>query len=430
MKNYLNPIAISEMDAYTITEAHQYENSIYDEVYPPIADPNQYDTMSIINAEYEKHREQMGIEEFMDHWERTMHQTADSVIAEIKGIEADDRLSPFDKTIQIAHIYAHMSPEMCANRDEMMALTAYRADAMLWANSNLMDINFVKEAIQYNPLAYDVASAMYTRRAEVIDVYRDALYGDGPKEHPATQDKHHTPTEHMLSPRCSIYAMYAAYSYKEMFEKVLLNQRAHTPTIDPVDGSIHASQAVKFLATCESEHVTERHAEMRIAAYQENLETLRQQAVRDSVVRENLGGFCFHHGLAPEPEWAREFVQAQETELQEMSHRITNGRTSSYPQDVLYEVCTLQNKLSTDIAAQQFTQFWQDVGVAVTEARGRINANDYGAHSPFSRSGDMEFLSDIKEAIQYNAHSQLIKENVNAGIAQERDRQQEFSYSR
>jgi hypothetical protein len=97
---------------------------------------------------------------------------------------------------------------------------------------------------------------------------------------------------------------------------------------------------------------------------------------------------------------------------------------------VLYEVCTLQNKLSTDIAAQQFTQFWQDVGVAVTEARGRINANDYGAHSPFSRSGDMAFLSDIKEAIQYNAHSQLIKENVNAGIAQERDRQQEFSYSR
>ena len=145
MKNYLNPIALNEYDAYDITEAHQYQNSIYDEVYPPIAEPSQYETMSVINAEHERLHPDMDIVEFINQWNATMHQDAASVISEIKDIEANEKLSPFDKTVQIGCVYAHMSPELCGNREEMMALTAYRADAMLWASSDLMDINFVKE---------------------------------------------------------------------------------------------------------------------------------------------------------------------------------------------------------------------------------------------------------------------------------------------
>ena len=434
MRENLNPLALSEYNTMSISDNYMYENSIFHDVYPPVAAPVS-DSYSVIYEDFVKNGSGMTLEDYMAKWEETQHQTANSVIAEISQIERDEKLSPEEKLEKIQHSYLHMSQDLLDNRDEMIKLASYRADAMLWIGGNVMDSNFIKEVTQYNPGAYEMAPEMFKQRQDIIDVYRDTMFIVGPKQNPDVPERPRTPFDSIVNQNCNENRLYSHKGYKEVFTNVLLHQNQHIPYFDSTDQQLHATPAVKYLAHCETERADFVYDDIKKQAYQENRETLKKLAVHDAVVRENTAMFCYRHGIAPEPEWAKEFGQAKEqaqaalyAKLNDVANQIfTEKGTGNYPQSLIYDVRELQDKMPLEALEQRFdvSSFWQDVGHAVVDARMRMKENNYSSNDVWTRQEDRVFVNEVKETVKYNAQKALVQENVNTGIAQAKEKFQE-----
>lgn len=215
LNRYSNPLMLTPWEKEIIAEHKLSQNDIYEEIFPPIANPDDYSMSDLLLAT-----------------DATYDSVAD-VIQALSQVEQNHALSAEEQKLQVAQIYAHMSDDTHTNRDDMMALTAYRPDAILWAPYEMVNHDFIREAIQYNPLVFHTANECVPSMTPAIDTYRDVLFGAGPKMHPTLAEMGIQQNfVKLISPVCNMDELCSSASYREAFKKVLLDQPGHTPRID------------------------------------------------------------------------------------------------------------------------------------------------------------------------------------------------------
>lgn len=443
LNRYSNPLMLTPVEKEIIAEYKLSQNDIYEEIFPPIANPDDYALSTLLLAS------------------DVTYNSVEDVIQALSQVEQNHSLSAEELKLQVAQIYAHMSDDIRTNRDDMMALTAYRPDAILWAPYEMVNHDFIREAIRYNPLVFHTAKECVPSMTPAIDTYRDVLFGEGPKVHPTLaemgiQQKFVT----LISPACDMDELCSSASYREAFKKVLLDQPGHTPYIDIDRQVVRTSPTMDFLVLCEqhtaqsvvggplSSLELEDYMDDRIAAYNAVKRELPNLAVRNSVVRENLAEFGYHaiafqrkyepfresQKITPDTTWMAEYQKYQYKIQMHDSQRLyalnlymqqdkqsppgENGNT--YPQSYIYEISELHGRMPLEAmnAQMNVAEFWQDVGRAVVDARIRRKENDYPSDLLWTKQSDRVFINEVKETIRDNVQKQFIRTQVNAGILQ------------
>ena len=447
---YSNPLMLTPAEKEIIAEYKLSQNNIYEEVFPAVANPDNYEMSDLLN---------------------TPNPTCNSiqeVIQALAEVEENQTLSKNEQEQAIAQIYAHMSEEVRNNRDDMLTLTAYRPDAMLWAPHEMITASFLQEAIQYNPLTFHLADECVPSTASLIDTYRNVLFGEGPKQHPVLEDMGiHKEFVPLISPKCDMDKLCFADSYREAFKKVLLDQSGHTPYIDMDRQIVKTSPTIDFLVLCEQHMAQEAlgttlsgleledFMDDRISAYNEVRNQLEPLAVRNSLVRENLAEFGYQaivfqnqyeplnesQRIVSETSWMLEYQKYQHKVQMHDSQRLydlnlqmeqdkqfvpgTKGNT--YPQSYICEMREIHGRMPVDAmnAQMDVTAFWQDVGQAVVDARIRLKNNDYAPNSAWTRQNDRIFINEVKETIRANPQKMFIREQVNGRINQIKEQHQQ-----
>lgn len=453
LNHYSNPLMLTPVEKEIIAEHKLSQNSIYEEVFPVVVNPDDYKMSTLMAAT------------------DITYNSVQEVIQALAEAEREQSSSVEEQKLRIAQIYAHMPEEIRTNQDDMITLTAYRPDAILWAPYEMVTPSFIQEAVQYNPLAFHTGAECVPKMDAVINVYRDVLFGEGQKQHPVLKEMGiHKDFIPLVSPKCDMDQLCSSESYREAFKKVLLDQPGHAPYIDMDRQAVHTSPTINFLVLCEqhmaqetlgcslSELELEDFMEDRISAYNSVRHQLEPLAIRNSVVRENLAEFGYHaiafqkqyepfresQRVTPETAWMPEYQKYQYKVQMHDSQRLyalnlymeqdkqsspgENGNT--YPQQYIYEIREMHNRMHIDEMSAQLdiAAFWQDVGRAVADARLRIKTNDYGPNTCWTRQDDRVFINEVKETVRANAQKQFIRDNVNRGLqqAKEQSQQQEF----
>lgn len=447
---YSNPLMLTPAEKEIIAEYKLSQNNIYEDVFPAVANPDNYEMSTLLDAP------------------NPTYNSIREVIQALAEVEENQTLSKDEQEHAAAQVYAHMSEEVHNNRDDMLALTAYRPDAMLWAPHEMINTSFLQEAIQYNPLAFHLADECVPSTSSLIDTYRDVLFGEGHKQHPVLEDmgihKEFTP---LISPKCDMDTLCFATHYRDAFKKVLLDQPGHTPYIDMDKHIVKTSPTIDFLVLCEQYMAQEAlgttlsgleledFMDDRISAYNEVRNQLEPLAVRNSLVRENLAEFGYQaivfqnqyeplnesQRVVPETSWMLEYqkyqhkVQMHDTQrLYDLNLQMeqdkqfapgTQGNT--YPQSYIYEMREIHGRMPVDAmnAQMDVAAFWQDVGQAVVDARLRIKNNDYPQNAAWTRQNDRVFINEVKETFKANPQKQFIRDNINQGIHQMKEQYQQ-----
>ncbi len=441
LNRYSNPLMLTPAEKEIIAEYKLSQNKIYAEVFPLVSNPDDYERSSLMGAT------------------DVTYNSVQDVIHALAEIEQKQSLSPEEQKVQIAQVYANMSEEILHSREDMLTLAAYRPDAILWAPYEMVNPEFVKDAMKYNPLVFHVADDCIIKLDTTIDTYRDVLFGEGPKQHPVLEEMGiHKDFIPLVSPKCNLDKLCSPDAYREAFKKVLLDQPGHTPYIDMDRQIVKTSRVMDFLVLCEqfiahdlvggsmSDLVLEDFMDDRISAYNDVRRQLEPLAVRNSLVRENLAEFGYHaiayqkqyepfresYRVVPETAWRPEYqlyehkVQMHDSqrlyalnlymEQEKVSAPGKDGNT--YPQQYIYEIREIHNRMSLDEMNAQLNvaAFWQDVGRAVVDARVRLKNNYYPNDLLWSRQGDKVFINEIKEIIKNNSQKKFILSQINMGI--------------
>lgn len=442
LNRYSNPLMLTPWEKEIIAEYKLSQNQIYEEVFPLVANPDNYEYSLLLEGTDSKYN------------------SVQDVIRALVEIEQKQSLPPAEQKLQIAQVYANMSEAIVHNREDMLALAAYRPDAVLWAPYEMVNPEFIKEAMQYNPLVFHVADECITKLNTTIDAYRNVLFVEGTKQHPVLTDMGiHKDFVPLISPKCEMNKLYSSDGYIEAFKKVLLDQPGHTPYLDEDRQIVKTSPAIDFMVLCEhyiahdilggsmSDLEMEHFMDDRIYAYNAVRSQLEPLAVRNSLVRDNLAEFGYQaivyqqqyeldhesHKVVPETAWRPEYqlyahkVQMHDSQrlyalnlymgYEKATPQGQNGNT--YPQPYINEMRDIHNRQSLDEinAHLDAAAFWQDVGWAVVDARSRLNNNTYAEGCAWTRQKDGLFLGNVEEALGRNVHKAFIKDNVNTGIA-------------
>lgn len=372
------------------------------------------------------------------------------VIKELEQVYNNPGLTPEEKKQQIADIYGNMSLDLIQDRDSMLLLAAYSPDAVHWAARDIVDRDFAKEAVKYNPLTLYTLPEAWPIHSAAVDAYRSAVFGNGYERHPGLQGIE-VPFErnnNMLLSSNSLYDICDLTNYQKAVNNVLHHLDKRAIVIDEDRDSLFVTNPASFIALCEkvmseeqmgNPDKEERMQDIKLQAYENCLDDLRKMAVTNTVVREQLAEFCFAYNLPPEPQWMSEYMKVQEADraaamhkLYELGHQLSweqdNARrgqqSSAYPQQFVQTVSDLQTKLSLDVVKQQInlSEFWQDVGVAMAEARARAKTNQYPANGQHSFESDRAFFVETRQLARTHQDRSFIKENIQLGINEERER--------
>jgi hypothetical protein len=454
MSNY-NPILLTHYEAASIKWSADEHNAEYNRCYPMVVTPDFAENVSDIDMwkdyQYEMY-ESIPYDDWLKH---NTHETAMSVIDAIQSRfnqDYDEEYSSYDRATIVAQEYNHMSDAMRNNIQEMLALAAWRPDAVLWADDKIFNQNFVEQALRHNPLVFAMLPEQLQQNEKVIGIYADVLYGDGYKQHPSCNFNAHeeavqsmeefygkdtmspglweelyeydqefeeaveeeerkiaTPDSNfLLSPKCDAEKLYTLTGYEKVMSQVMLNPAAHPISFDKHDNP-QSDRALSYVATCLTRLPHDKCIEIDIKIYtqEDNKEKIKQQASKNPSARAYLAEFCLAHQLPPEPEWKKEYDLLQrgvnlETvlTLPDMTDRI-----NSLPWVANYcdEVLDLMTKIPTEDVKQllDVNQFWIKVGENLAEAK---------------MDGHQEAVHDIEKCIEGNSPlHKNIQEAVNFG---------------
>ena len=324
------PIVVSPEDA-------EYLNYIIDSKHKP---PHET-AMSVVEAINDRMRSAEEIRESRDYDDYDGYDDYD-----YGGYKKPE--PPSDSEI-IESEYIRMSDEMRKNPDEMLTLIAWRPDTILWVDPSVYEQrpDFAIQAMQRNPLVYEMLPQEVQQNPAIVDKYRDILYGNGFVQDPtcdfnveerarenvaAMYDMEHMSAvdlecldmeeveeavqEEMYriavpdvnfrkNPSCTDELMFTKEGYEKIFGEVLMHPTAH-PIQDTYYDGYTGSKALQFIAVCERQLPHEMCYEARINAYQSNLDAIRNNAT-DDYTRIYLAEFCDKHGLEAQPEWQTEY---------------------------------------------------------------------------------------------------------------------------
>lgn len=454
-----NPLTLNPIDIDTIV-AHKWPQLDNDYQYPSVA-PEQFDAIEYFARLSLDDIEALSEDKIDIAIKKSYYHTPMDVVKALEKVENDLTLTPDAKNKQISDIYNYMALEVVGNRDSMLLIASYRPDAVLWAPEWMVDREFAKEAIKYNPMTAYTMPQDLVSQPSVIEAYEKAVFGNGYERHPGLKDIE-IPFENnnnlMVSPN-ALRAMCNLTDYQKAVRSVFAHLDKQAITIDGDRQLVTATSPASYIALCEKElpvvhfddpangpdyvipDVIDRMNALKIQEYEKGVESqqLQKAALTNSVVRERLAEFCFAYDLSPEPQWMSEYMKIQEADraaamhtLYELGHQLSweqdNARrgqqSSAYPQQFVQTVSDLQTKLSLDVVKQQINlpEFWQDVGVAMSEAHSRAKSNQYPENSQHSFESDRAFFVGTRQLARTHQDSAFIKENIQLGINEERKR--------
>lgn len=353
-----NPLLMSQYQRSDLAAEMQLYNAEYQEHFPIIVAPEDAEHLNnVIDAHKQpEHTTAMSVIKDINDRIRFAEEIRESRDYDEDGYYHDDDdwryqkppAPPSDFRI-IASEYMRMSDEMRKNPDEMLTLIAWRPDTILWVDPSIYEQrpDFAIQAMQRNPLVYEMLPQEVQQNPAIVDRYRDILYGNGFVQDPTCnfsveerarenvaamydleymsaasfeciymkkyeeaveEEMHRIPVPDVnfrKNPSCTDELMFTKEGYEKIFGEVLMHPTAH-PIQDTYYNGYTGSKALQFIAVCETQLPHEMCHEARINAYQSNLNAIRNNAT-DDYTKVCLAQFCDKHGLEAQPEWQTEY---------------------------------------------------------------------------------------------------------------------------
>ena len=330
MTKFLNPLTEISMEASALAQLCESRNAWYDTVYPTRG----IDTTRATQDDDPKFT------------------SAEDVLMALFEIDKNETLTLEERCDACDKVFTSISDDMRKNKEEMLALIAVRPEAILMADKNVVNREFIKDALKYNPLVYEYLPQKIQQDEKMVRHYLETLYGDVQQKHPIfdafyekmsaklkeqygvdsmsytewmespQRDAYETqlkliPTwqeQELLSPRCPLSVIGSGDNYQALFRNIFLYEHDWGMHIDE-QGQLRASRQCELLGLIRATFPISaaEYDQREIAAYKAVKERLKDDANHKygGYIRRNVAEFCVARHLPIEPEWRKEHLTVE-----------------------------------------------------------------------------------------------------------------------